>query len=146
MSLRLSAALREPVAFGVNVTLIEQLAPATNVDGASGHVVVSAKSPAFAPVIFGLLTLIGVPLGLPMVTVSGLLLRPTFSVPKFSALGKIPMTGRLSMMKPSRGSVGNRQIGTAVAIQVGCGKERWEQPHWITDGRLERAIAVPEKK
>ena len=86
-------ALRAPVAFGVKVTVIEQLAPATNVDGASGQVVVSAKSAAFAPVIFGLLMLIGVPLGLPMVIVCGLLLTPTFSAPKFSALGKIPIDG-----------------------------------------------------
>src|SRR5580704_4575873 len=69
VSLRLSVVLREPVDFGVNVTLIEQLEPATNVDGATGQFVVSAKSAAFVPVIFGLLMAIGVPLGLPMVIV-----------------------------------------------------------------------------
>ena len=94
--IRLSVALRAPVAFGVNVATIEQLAPGAKVDGAIGQVVVSAKSPALAPVIAGFLMLIGAPLGLPMVTVRGLLLTPTFCLPKSSALGKIPMTGRLS--------------------------------------------------
>ena len=89
-------ALRAAAAFGVNVTAIEQLAPGASVDGAIGQVVVSAKSPASAPVMAGFLMLIGAPLGLPMVTVRGLLLTPTFCVPKSSASGKIPMTGRLS--------------------------------------------------
>jgi hypothetical protein len=65
--------------------------------------VLSAKSPASAPLIVGFLTAIGVPLGLPTVMVSGLLFVPTFSVPKFSAFGKIPITGRLSRREPGTG-------------------------------------------
>lgn len=75
LSFRLSVALRAPVAFGSKVTLMEHPAPATNVCGESGQVVVSAKSVTSAPLIFGLpLMVIGVPLGLAMVMVSGLLL------------------------------------------------------------------------
>src|SRR5271168_3269538 len=44
-----------------------------------------------------------------MVIVCGLLFVPTFSVPKFSALGKIPMTGRLSMIE----TVPDEALGTA---------------------------------
>src|SRR3954462_10306402 len=46
----LTLAARAPVALGVNVTEIEHDPPAANVLGLSGHVVVLAKSEAFAPV------------------------------------------------------------------------------------------------
>src|SRR5438105_3382098 len=46
----LTLAARDPEAPGVNVTEIEQDAPAAIVLGLSGHVVVLAKSEAFAPV------------------------------------------------------------------------------------------------
>jgi hypothetical protein len=45
-----TAALRLPEALGVKVTEIEQVAPAARVAGEVGHVLVWAKSPAFAPV------------------------------------------------------------------------------------------------
>src|SRR5258708_13428559 len=51
LSLRLTAAVRAPVAVGVKVTLIEQLAATASVAGLRGHVVVCAKPPAFVPVI-----------------------------------------------------------------------------------------------
>ena len=88
LSVILSVAVRAPVAFGVKVTTTEQLAPGASVAGDNGQVVVCAKSLASAPLIVGFLTVIGVPLGLPIVIDSGLLFVPTFSVPKFSALGK----------------------------------------------------------
>jgi hypothetical protein len=44
-----TAALRAPVAAGVNVTLIVQLVFVASVDGDSGQVVVRAKSAAFVP-------------------------------------------------------------------------------------------------
>ena len=53
----LSDAVRDPVAVGVNVTLIVQFAPTPSVDGLSGHVVVRAKSAAFVPVIVMLVML-----------------------------------------------------------------------------------------
>jgi hypothetical protein len=59
--------LRFPDAAGVNVTVIEQVAPGASVAGELGHVFVSAKSPGSAPAIFTLLMLNGVPLGLPIV-------------------------------------------------------------------------------
>src|SRR6202044_964537 len=91
LSATFSVACLPPVAFGVKVTMIEQLDPGPRVPGDTGHVVVCVKSLASVSLIVGFLTVIGVPLGLPMVMVSGLLFVPTFSVPKFSALGKIPM-------------------------------------------------------
>ena len=96
LSVILSAASLAPLALGVNVTAIEQLAPGASVAGDRGQVVLSAKSRASAPLIDGFLTVIGVPLGLPTVMVSGLLFVPIVTVPKFSASGKMPMTGRLS--------------------------------------------------
>src|SRR5580658_7934351 len=96
LSVILSVAFLTPVVFGAKVTTTEQLDPGTSMAGDTGQVVVSAKSPASAPLIVGFLTEIGVPLGLPIVTVIGWLLTPTFSTPKFNISGKIPMTGRLS--------------------------------------------------
>src|ERR1035438_6836231 len=96
LSVTFSVACLPPVVFGVKVTMIEQLDPGPSVAGDRGHVVVCAKSPASAPLIVGFLTVIGVPLGLPTVMVWGLLFTPTLSVPKPSALGKIPTTGRFS--------------------------------------------------
>ena len=51
MSATLTLAVRAPVAVGLNVTLITQFALAAKVAGLTGHVLVCAKSPAFAPVI-----------------------------------------------------------------------------------------------
>lgn len=63
LSLSVSVALRGPVAFGVKVTLMEHCVPTASVAGFKGQVVVSAKSVASAPLIFGLpLIVIGVPL------------------------------------------------------------------------------------
>ena len=49
-SLTETLALRDPVALGLKLTEIEQLAPGARVEGESGQVFVCAKSPAFAPV------------------------------------------------------------------------------------------------
>ena len=59
----LSVASLAPVVFGVKVTTTEQLEPGAKVRGASGQVVLCAKSAASAPLIVGFLTVIGVPLG-----------------------------------------------------------------------------------
>jgi hypothetical protein len=48
-SAMLTLAVRLPVALGVNVMEMVQLAPTASVLGASGQVFVCAKSPAFAP-------------------------------------------------------------------------------------------------
>ena len=50
LSVILTLALRVPVAVGVKVTLIVQVAPAAMVLGLIGQVLVWAKSPAFVPV------------------------------------------------------------------------------------------------
>jgi hypothetical protein len=50
LSLMLMALLRLPLADGVKVTLIVQLAPAANVLGLMGQVLVCAKSPVLVPV------------------------------------------------------------------------------------------------
>src|SRR5438552_15494893 len=55
LSLMVAAALRAPVAVGVNVTLMVQLAPMASVAGLNGHVVVRAKSPGLVPVMAMLL-------------------------------------------------------------------------------------------
>src|SRR2546429_205001 len=49
LSVMVTLALRDPVAAGVNVTLIVQVAPAASVLGLIGQVLVWAKSPALVP-------------------------------------------------------------------------------------------------
>ena len=107
---------------------------------------VSAKSPASAPLIVGFLTVIGVPLGLPMVTVSGLLLTPTFSVPKFSALGKIPMTGKIEQDgNELEIRIGDREVGSHHRHSGRPRLRRLDRAHGIIHMLLERAVAVTEK-
>jgi hypothetical protein len=55
LSKRLACALSSPAVEGLNVKLTVQLLPTASVLGATGHVLVSAKSPLFAPVIVILL-------------------------------------------------------------------------------------------
>jgi hypothetical protein len=50
LSAIVTAAVRAPVAVGLKVTLIEQLALSATVAGDNGHVVVCEKSPALVPV------------------------------------------------------------------------------------------------
>src|ERR1035441_328499 len=102
-------ALRFPVAAGVNVTVMWQLAPAASVAGKTGHVLVWAKSPGSAPAILMLAMPSGVPLGLPITIVCALLLVPTGSFPNAAALGKTEITGRLS----STDTVSEVKLGTA---------------------------------
>jgi hypothetical protein len=51
LSVTVTLAVRVPIAVGLNVTLIVQLAPAARVLGLMGQVVLCAKSPALVPVI-----------------------------------------------------------------------------------------------
>ena len=102
-------ALRFPVATGVNVPVIWQVAPAASVAGETGQVLVSAKSPESAPVIVMPVMPIGVPLGLPIVMVCFLLFLPTASFPNATLFGNTEITGRLS----STDTVFEPALGTA---------------------------------
>jgi hypothetical protein len=75
-------ALRFPVAAGVNVTVMWQVAPEADVAGESGQVLVWAKSSGSAPATLMLATPNCVPLGLPITIVCALLFVPTGSFPK----------------------------------------------------------------
>ena len=78
MSVIVTLALRPPVAVGVKVTLIEQLAPAARVLEPLGQVLVWAKSPLLVPLRAMLLMVkAAVPL-LVNVTVCAALVLPTF--------------------------------------------------------------------
>ena len=92
-------ALRFPVAAGVNVTVMWQLAPAASVAGETGHVLVWAKSPGSAPAILMLAMPSGVPLGLPITIVCALLFVPTGSFQNATGFGNTEITGRLSNME-----------------------------------------------
>jgi len=81
-----------PVASGWNVTVIVQLAPAPSVV-ASGHVFVSEKSLAFAPVIAMLeIDSAALPVFL-SVTGGCVVVLPTLTLPKFSELAVKPTAG-----------------------------------------------------
>jgi hypothetical protein len=72
--------LRAPIATGVNVTSIVQVAPAASVAGPTGHADVKAKSPlvAMRPIVIGaelLFVTVTVCAGLVVVTVMGAKLR-----------------------------------------------------------------------
>src|SRR5207244_8439377 len=84
LSLMLSAALRVPLAVGLKLTLIVQLAPAAN---ELPQLVVREKSPALVPVIAMLLM---VKLVVPtfVSTVFAELVLPMATVPKFKLLGE----------------------------------------------------------
>lgn len=76
LSVTESEALRAPVAVGLNVTLMVQFAPAATLEP---HVLVSAKSPLFAPVMLmpePLMVKVAVPV-LVKVTVCDALVLPT---------------------------------------------------------------------
>lgn len=76
-SVTLRAAFRAPLAVGLKVKLIMQFAPAARVDGLAAHVLVSEKSPLFAPV---MAMLVIVSAALPVfvsVALCGALLVPT---------------------------------------------------------------------
>ena len=73
-----------------------QALPDESVVGDTGQLLVWAKSPASAPVIFKLLKVIGVPLGLPTVTIRGEVVFPTFSFPKLILLGNKDTMGKFS--------------------------------------------------
>jgi hypothetical protein len=77
-------ALREPVADGVNVTLMLQLCPPPTLPP---QVLVCAKSPEFVPVIMMLVMLSAVLPRLVSVTVLAALVFPTLMVPKFRLAG-----------------------------------------------------------
>ena len=78
VSVNVRLALRDPLAPGVKVTLIEQELPAANVLLPLGQVLVCVKSTAFVPVTVMLLMLKGVVPLFVSVTACGLLLDPTF--------------------------------------------------------------------
>jgi hypothetical protein len=78
-------ALRDPVAFGVNVTLMVQLAPAPTL---VPHVLVWAKSPGLRPVKVTLLNEMAAALVLVNVTVNGELVTPTLVAGKFRLVGE----------------------------------------------------------
>lgn len=87
LSLIVTLALRLPVADGENVTLIVQFAPAANVLGLAGHVLVWAKSPALVPLIT---TLVMVSAAVPLlvsVTVCGELVVVSCWSPKLTLVG-----------------------------------------------------------
>lgn len=86
-------AVREPAAVGWNVTEIVQLAPAANVADASGHVVVSAKSLAFGPVI-PMLAMDSAALPVFLSSTGGWLVEPpTLTLPKLSVVLAKPTAG-----------------------------------------------------
>ena len=71
-------AVREPVAVGLNVTLIVQFAPAARVAGETGQLFARVKSPGFAPVIPKALIVMGALPVLLSVALWAVLLVPTF--------------------------------------------------------------------
>jgi hypothetical protein len=88
-----TAAPRDPIAVGVNVTLIEQLALTASVAGLAGHVLDCAKSPALVPVI-AMLVKLSVP-GPLLVTVMLWAALVVFVVwlPNITLVVEIPTTG-----------------------------------------------------
>ena len=86
----LSDADRAPTAVGLNVTLIEQLAPATRL---APHVLVWAKSPGLVPVRLTLVIVSGAVPVLDNVTVCAALVVPTVWLPNVREVGVAEATG-----------------------------------------------------
>lgn len=97
LSVKVRVALRAPVAVGLNVTVIVQLADAAR--DAPQVVPVSGKSPASVPVTAMLVIVIAVVPTFFSVTIFAVLVTPTAKVPKLRLLGVIsavvpmPLTG-----------------------------------------------------
>ena len=68
MSVTVNVALREPVAVGVKVTLMVQVALTAKVEGLMGQLLVCPKSPELVPVKPMLVMVKAVPLGFESVT------------------------------------------------------------------------------
>ena len=68
LSVTVNVALREPVAVGVKVTLMVQVALAAKVEGLMGQLLVCPKSPGLVPVKPMLVIVKAVPVGLESVT------------------------------------------------------------------------------
>ena len=87
LSLIVTLAPRLPLADGVKVTLIVQLAPAASVLGLMGQVLVCAKSPAFVPATVMLVIVrAAVPLFVSVTDLAALVV-PTFWAPKLRLVG-----------------------------------------------------------
>ena len=92
MSVTVNVALREPVAAGVKVTLMVQVALAAKVEGLMGQLLDCPKSPGLVPVKPMLVMLNAVLLGFERVTALATLGVPTFWFPK-SGTGDGERTG-----------------------------------------------------
>ena len=77
LSVTAKVALRDPVAVGVNVTLMVQLALAAKVEGLRGQLLVCPKSPGLVPVKPMLVMVNATPLGFDNVTALAVLVMPT---------------------------------------------------------------------
>ena len=82
LSATAKVALREPVAVGVKVTLIVQVALAAKVEGLRGQLLVCPKSPGLVPVKPMLVMVSAAPLGFESVTALAVLVMPTLWLPK----------------------------------------------------------------
>jgi hypothetical protein len=107
-------ALRLPVALGLKLTEIEQLAPGARVEGESGQVFVCAKSPASAPVI-PIELIVSAPLPeLVRVTLCAELVVPTCCWPKLRLVGEKLTAGAVATPVPLSATV----CGEAGALSV----------------------------
>ena len=77
LSVTVNVALREPVAVGVKVTLIVQVALAAKVEGLRGQLLVCPKSPGLVPVKPMLVMVSAAPLEFESVTALAVLVMPT---------------------------------------------------------------------
>ena len=77
LSATAKVALREPVAVGVKVTLIVQVALAAKVEGLRGQLLVCPKFPGLVPVKAMLVMVSAAPLGFESVTALAVLVMPT---------------------------------------------------------------------
>ena len=86
-------AVRTPAAVGANVTPTLKLAPGGSDPGATGQLLLNAKSPGFAPVVVRELMSTGTVPTLVRTTVSGAEVPPTVCAPKASVGGAIASAG-----------------------------------------------------
>ena len=77
MSVTVNVALRDPMAVGVKVTLMVQVALAAKVEGLRGQLLVCPKSPGLFPVKPMLVMVNAAPLGFESVTALAVLVMPT---------------------------------------------------------------------
>ena len=114
MSLMLMLALRLPLADGVKVTLIVQLAPAASVLGLMGQVLVCAKSPAFVPATVMLVIVrAAVPLFVSVTDLAALVV-PTFWAPKLRLVGFSVTAGAETVPVPESATL----CGLPVALSL----------------------------